>query len=136
VKPEDDEQIWWVPLKIQTSKKHDSPAILTDREAVIPLPGYETTSISWEKLYEDPNFFYKLNSQQTGFYLVAYPSQLFSRIGHLLTQQFDGKHSIILTTADRVGLVHDVFSLAVSGGGSTVDALNMFSSFKNESEHM
>ncbi|KNE64893.1 hypothetical protein AMAG_19393 [Allomyces macrogynus ATCC 38327] len=76
-----------------------------------------------------PVDFYKLNLDQANFYRVQYAAADLARLGEAV------EHGLV-PTADRVGLVSDVFALAAAGYSSTVDALALLSHFKGEQEYI
>lgn len=66
-----------------------------------------------------------LNSGRSGFYRVAYDSQT---TDDLASQVRDG----LLSPVDRFSILSDSFEVAKAGHGSTVDALKLLASFKDE----
>lgn len=93
--PAEDETLWWVPLNVRLDAATAWPDALATREASAPAP----------------LGFFKLSRDTQGAYRVNYaPALLQSRIlphfGRLLTK-------------DRVGLIADVASIAVSGDEHT-----------------
>ena len=126
VTPKEDNTIWWLPLRLQTSVSPVTTDILNTRETRIPL--------ATSNIYEAQDFYYKFNTHQTAFYRTCYPPAAISRFGQIIAKQLtSGKE--IFPPSDRVGILSDCFALAVSGLVKTTDVLNLINSFKKESEY-
>ncbi|KAL8969316.1 MAG: hypothetical protein Q9197_004404 [Variospora fuerteventurae] len=113
VKVEEDETLWWIPLGLKTNPKAIGAATeaLTSKE---------------ETLRDVDETFYKLNSDQTGFYRTNYPPARLAKMGA-------EKHK--LSTEDRIGLIADAAALAISGDGTTAGLLTFISNFYDETSH-
>ena len=71
------------------------------------------------------NTFYKVNADQAGVYMTAYPSDRWDAFG--------GQRKL-LTVEDRAGLVAEAKNLAASGHASTVSFLNLISEWRDEDD--
>ena len=67
----------------------------------------------------------KLNTEQTGFYMVRYDDAHFSRL-------LECFHDKSLSELDRLGLVNDTFQLAKSGRGDTLASLRLIAKSEQE----
>lgn len=114
VKAEEDETTWFVPLGLTTSaeSKDISSTALTTKE---------------ETIRNVDESFYKINTNQTGFYRTNYPPQRLTKLGEARAS---------LSTEDRIGLVGDAAALAQSGNGTTAAFLALIELFKDESEYL
>ncbi|KAK1749389.1 aminopeptidase 2 [Echria macrotheca] len=125
VTPEEDENLFHVPLNMKTlsggdqeSKLASSPLLLTDRQQALSIPSRALS-------------FYKLNAGQIGLYRVSYPP---SRL-----QKFSDQLAIpnLLSAEDRVGLISDTHALissALPTPLSTADLLSLLLSFHDAHE--
>lgn len=113
VTSEDDETKWWIPLNFSTGPEHKD--VFTD---VKPLAEKETTIENFPLLDK----FFKLNKDTTGVYRVNYSPQILEQN---ILPYFNK-----LSATDKVGLIADVFSIAVSGNEftSTATLLNLIKS--------
>ncbi|KAL9022116.1 MAG: hypothetical protein Q9185_000734 [Variospora sp. 1 TL-2023] len=113
VKAEEDETLWWIPLSLKTNPKAIGAATeaLTSKE---------------ETLRDVDETFYKLNSDQTGFYRTNYPPARLAKMGAEKDK---------LSTEDRIGLIADAAALAISGDGTTAGLLTFISNFYDETSH-
>ena len=94
---EEDQTTWWVPLGLRTATQSTSEksfALASKKETIRDL------DVS----------FYKLNTDQTGFYRTNYPP---TRLATLGTQKDR------LSVEDKVGIIGDAAALAISGHGTT-----------------
>ncbi|ETV94444.1 hypothetical protein H310_11772 [Aphanomyces invadans] len=71
----------------------------------------------------------KVNASQTGFYLVNYPSELWTALETPVAQ-------LELDTVDRVSLLHSIFVLARAGLVATTDALQFSQAYAAEPEYL
>lgn len=113
MKAEEDETLWWIPLGLKTNPK----AIGAATEALTSKEG---------TLRDVDETFYKLNSDQTGFYRTNYPPARLAKMGAEKDK---------LSTEDRIGLVADAAALAISGDGTTAGLLTFISNFYDETSH-
>ena len=113
VKPEEDETQWWIPLGLKTDPEDRgaSPRALTEKE---------------ETLRDIDETFYKLNSDQNGFYRTNYPPARLAKLGASKDK---------LSNEDKIGLVADTAALAVSGEATTAGLLTFIENFKDETNH-
>jgi aminopeptidase N len=114
VKPEEDETAWWIPLGLKTSA--------TSSEA-----GTKALSSKEETIRNIDESFYKINTDQTGFYRTNYPPSRLTKLGEARKQ---------LSTEDRIGLVGDAAALAQSGNGTTAAFLALIELFKDETDYL
>ncbi|KAJ1943845.1 hypothetical protein GGF37_002466 [Kickxella alabastrina] len=112
----EDETEWWVPLGIETAEsKIQRPIdVLTSREATFDIP---VSTSKW----------YKLNKDTVGIYRVKYPASAVVNIAQAIAE---GE----LGTNDRIGVIADAASLAVSGHSSTSDFLTLLRAYASETE--
>ncbi|KKO99552.1 glutamyl aminopeptidase [Trichoderma harzianum] len=110
VKPEDDTTTWWVPLGL-VGKKGESGI------AALSLDKKEDTILDVD------SDFYKLNSNATGFYRVAYPP---SRLAKLSTQLDK------LSTEDKIAIIGSTADLAFAGNSSASALLTFLQGFQKE----
>lgn len=106
VKPEDDKVLWWIPLSISTGPRETdilhidrSKSVITSKELTIdnfPIVGNE---------------FFKINKDSKGVYRVNYSSDI------LQNNIFPYFHK--LSVKDKIGVIADISSIAISGGKST-----------------
>ncbi|KAI4096149.1 MAG: hypothetical protein LQ344_001212 [Seirophora lacunosa] len=113
VKAEEDETLWWIPLGLKTNSKASGAAT-------------EALTLKEETLRDVDDGFYKLNSNQTGFYRTNYPPARLAKMGAEKDK---------LSTEDRIGLVADAAALAVSGDGTTAGLLTFVSNFSDETSY-
>jgi aminopeptidase N len=114
VKPTEDETIWWIPLGLKTkAKSADTTAdALTSKQ---------------DTIRNVDESFYKINSNQTGFYRTNYPPKRLTKLGEARQ---------VLNTEDRIGLVGDAAALAQSGNGTTAAFLALVELFKDEQQYL
>lgn len=110
VKSQDDETLWWVPLGLKTDPKATGAAT-------------KALTVKEETLRDVDETFYKLNSDQVGFYRTNYPP---ARLESL------GKERHKLSVEDKIGLVADAAALAVAGQGTTAGFLVLVEKFRDE----
>ncbi|KAI9845272.1 MAG: hypothetical protein M1838_001819 [Thelocarpon superellum] len=114
VKAEEDQTTWWIPLGLKSASQ-TSPAsagALTSKE---------------DTVREVDDGFYKLNSNQTGFYRTNYPPARLAKLGAAKDQ---------LTVQDRIGLLGDAAALAQAGNGTTAGLLGFVENFKTEESYL
>lgn len=113
LKATEDDVLWWVPLGLKTDPKDTgaSPSALTEKE---------------ETLRDVDERFYKLNTEQTGFYRTNYPPARLAKLGESKDK---------LSNEDKIGLIADAAALAVSGEGTTAGLLNLVENFKDETSY-
>ena len=112
VKPEEDDTTWWVPLGLQNGSAETEPTALTERHDTI-------------RNVDDS--FYKLNTNQTGFYRTNLPPQRLITLGKQLDK---------LSVQDKIGLIGDAAALAVSGDASTTGVLAFMEGFADEQSYL
>jgi len=111
VKPEDDQTTWWVPLGLKS--KSGSKAI--------------AFTVKEDTIREVDDSFYKINSDNTGFYRTNYPPARLATLGKQIDQ---------LSISDKIGLIGDAGALALSGEAQTPALLGFVEGFTNESNYL
>jgi tricorn protease interacting factor F2/3 len=114
--PADSDQQWQVPIRIQffsgASKTEHITFLMTSARHEIDLP--------------DPADAYKVNDQQTGFYIVRYQDKdNMSALGQRVADQS-------LSPEDRWGLQNDLFSLCKRGDTPFSEYLDFLAHYQNE----
>ncbi|KAK3701560.1 hypothetical protein LTR37_015414 [Vermiconidia calcicola] len=114
VKPEEDETLWWIPMGLQTGPQ----ATDAQREALTAK----------EDTYRDIDTdFYKLNTDQTGFYRTNLPPQRLVQLSKSLDK---------LSVQDKIGLIGDAGAMAVAGEGTTAGVLSFMEGFAVEQNYL
>ncbi|KAL8682743.1 MAG: hypothetical protein Q9186_001254 [Xanthomendoza sp. 1 TL-2023] len=113
VKAGEDDTLWWIPLGLKSTEKAAGAATeaLTTKESTIR---------------DVDESFYKLNTDQTGFYRTNYPPARLAKLG---------AQSDKLSTEDRIGLVADAAALAISGDGTTAGVFTFVSELSQEKDY-
>ncbi|KAH0542618.1 hypothetical protein FGG08_003026 [Glutinoglossum americanum] len=110
VKPEEDETTWWIPLGLRSSQA--MAATLTSKTQT--LQGIDES-------------FYKLNTNNNGFFRTNYPPDRLAKLGALKNQ---------LSVEDKIGLIGDAAALAVAGHGTTAGFLAFIEGLKDEDSYL
>ena len=105
--------MWYVPIKILTSKKNVVEVLLDSKETIVTL----------ENMKEEDWF--KVNVGCVGYYRVHYKDD---RDINRLKPAIENK---ILDEVDRLSLIDDIFALVQAGKAETTDALVLIKAFKN-----
>ena len=114
VKPEEDQTTWWIPMGMKTGPQ----ATEAKRE-----PLTEKTDV-----YRDIDTdFYKINSDQTGFYRTNLPPQRLVALSKSLDK---------LSVTDKIGLVADSGAMAVAGEGTSAAVLSFLEGFAPEQNYL
>jgi aminopeptidase N len=114
VKAEDDETIWWVPLRLRGKigiKEAVPVALITKCDIIRDVDAS----------------FYKINVDNTGFYRTNYPPSRLESFG----KQIDR-----LSFSDRIGLIGDAGALAFSGDATTPALLGFLEGFTSEENYL
>lgn len=111
VKPEDDKTTWWVPLSVK-SKSGSKAIAFTSKE---------------DTIREVDDSFYKINTDNIGFYRTNYPP---ARLAIL------GKQTELLSISDKINLIGDAGALAISGEAHTPALLAFVEGFSGESNYL
>lgn len=114
VKAEDDETLWWVPLRMKGKRdmgEINSIALTTKRDTIIDVD----------------EAFYKINVDNTGFYRTNYPPSRLQKLG----SQIDS-----LSCSDKIGLIGDAGALAFSGDSTTPALLGFLEDFGSEDNYL
>jgi aminopeptidase N len=114
VKPEEDQTTWWIPLGLKSGSEaaNVQNIALTTKE---------------ETIRDIDESFYKLNTNNSGFYRTNYPPERLARLG---------KAKDRLSVEDKIGLIGDAAALAVAGEGTTAGLLAFVEGFKDESNYL
>ena len=112
VQPEDDKVLYPVPLNVRT-KAGLSKVILKGRSCTFDM---------------SPDF-YKINSDQIGFYRTLYPP---NRLQKLAVTAKDG----FLSIEDTIGIIADTGALISVGHGSSSTLLSLVEEFEFEDEYL
>ncbi|CAB4252380.1 similar to Saccharomyces cerevisiae YHR047C AAP1 Arginine/alanine aminopeptidase, overproduction stimulates glycogen accumulation [Maudiozyma barnettii] len=108
VQPEEDETIYPVFLSIKTKNGVDTSLVLDEKIK------------SFDIKYGD---FYKINSDQAGLFITAYPAKRWSTFG---------KQRKLFSVEDRTGLVADAKNLSAAGYISSTSFLDLIAAWKDE----
>ena len=109
----EDETIWWLPLGLKSSTASAAGDVgqLTSKE---------------DTLRNIDETFYKLNSDQVGFYRTNYPPARLAKLGEQRSR---------LSVEDRIGLIADAAAMAVAGLGTTPSTLTLLEGFRDEDSY-
>lgn len=115
-KPEENETIWYVPLRLGTSLNPKPEAsgksdLLNERSRTITIPANVD--------------YFKLNVGQAGFYRVNYPAEWLAKLGKAVEA---GQ----IPAADRIGIVADAFTMTLAGKLPLTAAMDLLVHFKHE----
>lgn len=113
MKPDEDETLWWIPLGLKTDPQSTEVAS-------------EALTAKEETIRNIDETFYKLNSDQMGFYRTNYPPERLAKLG---------SSKDMLTIEDKIGLVGDAAELAIAGHATTASLLIFLENFKDEKNH-
>ena len=113
-KTEEDETLWWIPLGLKTGPQELEAAS-------------SALTVKEETLRRVDESFYKLNSNQMGFYRTNYPPERLAKLGSAKDK---------LTVEDKVGLIGDAAALAVAGDATTAGLLAFTAGFKDETNYL
>lgn len=111
-----EEYLWMIPISVSTSKnpgKEVASTVLKTQEGELLLEGI--TDKDWVKL----------NPGTIGFYRTQYPPEMLEKLVPALQDQS-------LPPLDRLGLLDDLFALALTGHANTVDVLKLMKAYENE----
>ncbi|SMN18466.1 similar to Saccharomyces cerevisiae YHR047C AAP1 Arginine/alanine aminopeptidase, overproduction stimulates glycogen accumulation [Maudiozyma saulgeensis] len=108
VLPEEDETIYPVFLSIKTKNGVDTSLVLDEKIK------------SFDVKYGD---FYKINSDQAGLFITAYPAKRWTTFG---------KQRKLLSVEDRTGIIADAKNLSSAGYISSASFLDLISAWKDE----
>ena len=110
---EDDETLWWIPLGLKTDPKGHSASS-------------QALANKKETLRDIDESFYKINSDQVGFYRTNYPPVRLAKLGAEKDK---------LSVEDRIGLVADAEAMAIAGNGTTASLLTLLENFPDEKSY-
>ena len=112
VKPEEDETLYPVFLGLRTKNGVDESLTLTEREKNFDVPADD---------------FFKLNADHTSLYRTAYSPERLMKLG-------ESAKAGLLSVEDRAGMLADAGALAAAGHQKTSVVLDLYRSFKDETE--
>jgi len=112
----DDASLWKCPVSVLLSSGEVKPAVILADRSNDDLKSIVSKETSW----------FKLNSSETGFYLVNYTDKQWDELKKAVVPN----NSSPLSSIDRLGLISDCFRLARAGYTSMSNALNLLSGFK------
>lgn len=110
VKPEEDETIFPVFLRLRSKDGVDKTLTLNERSGKLNVPSDD---------------FFKLNADHTSLYRTAYTPERLEKLGNAAKNN-------LLSVEDRTGMIADAASLAMSGYQKTSGVLNLLKGFANE----
>ena len=108
-----DTTTWPVPISLVTPSEEKMLALMTGKKAALPIP---------------KELWFKLNAHEGSLYRVCYEAQTLEQ---LKTPIREGR----LSSADRLGIIRDLFSLAEAGEYDTALALEFARIYKTETEY-
>lgn len=114
VKPEEDETVWWIPMGLKTGLQ----ATDAQREAL---------TVKQDTYRDIDTSFYKLNTNQTGFYRTNLPPQRLIELSKSLDK---------LSVTDKIGLIGDAGAMAIAGEGTTTGLLSFLEAFPAEDNYL
>ncbi|GMG21939.1 unnamed protein product [Ambrosiozyma monospora] len=117
LKPADDETIYPIFLGLKTDSGLDSSAVFDKRTLELKFPDGNVK-----------DGFFKVNSDSTGVYRVAYSDERWKKLGSPSAQSK-------LSVRDRVGLVADAGALSVTGHTKTTNFLSLATGWKQENSY-
>jgi aminopeptidase N len=113
VKTEEDETTWWTPVGLKTG---NPPKVIQS-----------ALTKKSDTVRDIDDKFYKLNSDQSGFYRTNYPAQRLTQLG---------KQQDMLSIEDKIGLMGDATALATSGESTTSGLLALLEGFKDQRDYL
>lgn len=113
---DDASTLWYIPVQVKSSAGTTQRLVIDKKTKSDSF----TVSGSW----------FKINALQRGYYRVQYPANLWSNLIDAISSG-----DAALLTADRYGLVDDVFSSSFSNDTSITNALDLMLALKNEQSY-
>lgn len=113
VKTEENETTWWVPVGLKTGNP--------------PKVVHSALTTKEDTVRDVDDSFYKINTDQSGFYRTNYPPPRLVKLG---------ERQDLLSTEDKIGLLGDATALAVSGHGTTPALLALLEGFQKERSYL
>ncbi len=104
--------LWQIPVSISQDHKTTHKLVTKPRD-VIPIKDSSVV----------------INSGRTGFYRVKYSADLLDDLRHLVLEKS-------ISHIDRWALQNDLFSLCISGDGTTKDYLDFTNNYENEDDYI
>lgn len=106
VKPEENKVLWWIPLSISTGPKESDILDIDHSKSVIT-----SKELTIDNFPIAANDFFKINKDSKGVYRVNYSSDI---LQNNIFPYFNN-----LSVKDKIGVIADISSIAVSGGKTT-----------------
>lgn len=136
---EGDASLWDVPLTVVTSEKPSDVTRIgiwdaktknaVEKSVVTPLAATSEINETVRCAIPSSASWFKLNPNQSSFYLVQYPSAMWKQLQEPVK-------SLALGTVDRVSLLNTAFTLAAAGLQSVGDAFDFTAAYANEPEYL
>jgi len=114
VQSDEDETTWWVPLGLKAGSASSEVRS-------------EALTAKSETIRDVDDRFYKLNTDQTGFYRTNLPAERLTKLGGQLDR---------LSVQDKIGLVGDAAALAMAGDATTAGVLAFMEGFASETNYL
>ena len=119
-RPLDDEEpsqeLWQVPVSVSAPGAASASTVMESRDAIISLPAARPSD-DW----------YKINSNQTGFFRVNYTSEDWERLAPAISTQQ-------LPATDRLGIQNDAYALSRAGLLPITQFLELAGSYSGETD--
>lgn len=121
---------WWIPLNFATLDNPDFDTTTADER--ILLQGEASLSVRIVDIFNfNPNHWFIVNVQQTGYYRVNYDADNWNRIIQQLKSDSSAIHVL-----NRASLLDDIFTLANAGDVSYERAMEMSTYLKDERDYI
>ena len=109
-------EVWQVPVSVAAPGPGSTSTVMEGKDAVITVPA-PSPADDW----------YKVNSDQTGFFRVNYTAEDWSRLAPAIS-------SLALPATDRLGIQNDAYALSRSGLLPITQFLELAGSYSGESD--
>ena len=113
---EQNPEVWQVPVSVSAPGSATASTVMDSRETAIALPAASPTD-DW----------YKVNSDQTGFFRVNYSSEDWERLAPAVSTQQ-------LPATDRLGIQNDAYALSRAGLLPITQFLELAGSYSGETD--
>lgn len=120
---------WWIPINMATK---DNPNRQTAADERLSLRGEAQMSIQFDSIEGfNPDNWFIVNVQQTGYYRVNYDAENWMKI--ILQLHEDAS---LIHVLNRAALLDDIFTLAKTGDVNYASALSMSTYLKSEHDYI
>ena len=109
-------EVWQIPVSVSAPGVASASVVMDSKDAVITLP-VATPSDDW----------YKVNSDQTGFFRVNYASEDWQRLAPAIS-------GLALPATDRLGIQNDAYALSRAGLVPITQFLELAGSYAGETD--